>query len=909
MNCRKEFRDKNSMIRHIQQKHSCLFSADRPEVQELVMPNRAPMQNRARSPSTSTADHDEASDMNEVAYHDEAGFDFNAESSDLHAEPINMEDELKRLAVKVLLDLRSTSSLTGKAIERFESGCYNMLKQYSASVCQNVRCALEEKGMGLEEIREVLKSIEVKQDPFDKLKTIEDQLQYFKERYGLVIPESKFLGTRVDQRLDPKSNSFVSTIVTETFQYISIIETLKTLLSNKSFREQVFQERASTDDVLRSYVDGSHCKSHPYLQRHKNVLHILLFFDELEIANALGSKTIIHKLAAFFFQILNLPPEVSSKLSSIHLLALAFADDLKKEGAMDKVLTLLVLEMKKLSSEEGVQCEINGEVCILRAILVAVTADSLAAHDVLGFISTSARHFCRRCMVSRPEIRSCANAVGVTRTIEMHQGHVAEVTRQPNFRTQCGVKRSCILDNIPYFNCIDNNVFDIFHDLLEGVVPLVIKCVVGHYVKKKLFTSKEFNSKVSSFSYGVPDSRNKPSPNFTEHMFLGSARLSQNGTQYWCLIRTLPFLLGDFVKDHDEYMELIFLLQDALQIIFAFEVRPEDLDRLDSLIFKHHELFQKLFIDKNINQEIAPDDDFRESEEVDDVQGEDEDLAGDIQVREEQGETSGQRKGVKPPPKVYVTNKFHHMKHLPEMMSRFGPAIRMWCAKFEGRMKIFRQHSAICCNFRNPPKTMAQMFQLSNLKSIITEDGGFSVDFQKSGQNVVVKLSIHCESLLGAGLKENEIVHYTNSATLNGEDYRPGLFVTLPESTITRPNFAFISDVIVAEKALLLVVKPWANVGLSPKFNAFQVKPMPFCENLIINVLSLHNYRCIAPWTVGSKMRYSTPIGDTMTAKGKDVPNIMHPTGILVFVFWLLFGLCQFQSVSVLLGSSDVEGS
>lgn len=749
---------------------------------------------------------------------------------------------------------RSTSSLTGKAVERFETGCYNMLQQYSTSVCQSIRKALSEKGMSLEEIGEVLKDIKVQKDPFEKLRTIDDQLSYFKEHYGLVIPESKFLGTRVDQKLDPKSNSFVPALVVESFQYISVTETLKLLLSNKTYRDKVFQDRTSQDDVLRSYADGSHCKDHPYLKRHKNVVQILLFYDELEIANSLGSKTIIHKLAAFFFQILNLPPEEASKLASIHLLALAYADDLKKDEAMNKVLTLLVLEMKKLSSEEGVEIKLDGEIFILRAVLIAVTADSLAAHDVLGFISTSARHFCRRCMVSRPEIRLNANALGELRTFAKHLVHVAEVERNPKYRTECGVKRKCVLDEIPYFDCIDSNVFDIFHDLLHGVVPLVIKCVVGHYCKKKKFSPQDFNTRISAFSYGIPDSKNKPSPNFTEKILMGSANLSQTGTQYWCLIRTLPFLLADFVKEVDEYMKLIFLLQNSLQIIFAFEVTPRDLDRLENLIYDHNELFQKLFITTNVVQEVEINENETEleaEEDVDDVEpiGDQENQA-ELEQIVERPRDQNQNKKKEKPWKVNVTNKMHHIKHLPEMMLRFGPAIRMWCAKFEGRMKIFRQHAAICCNFRNPPKTMASMFQLSNLKSIIAEDEGFSVEY-RSNQEVVVSASIHSQTLIRAGLHVNDTVHYTNSATLNGEDYRPGLFVCLPESTLSRPRFGFISDVIVAKKALFLVVKPWMNIGLSRQFNAYQVRSQQFCENRVVNVEDLSNFRCIAPWTVG----------------------------------------------------------
>lgn len=73
----------------------------------------------------------------------------------------------------------------------------------------------------------------------------------------------------------------------------------------------MFVDRCSKDGVLRSYVDGSHCKEHPYLMRHQHVIHILFYFDELEIANALGSKTIIPKLGAFFF------PNIESTTGSV----------------------------------------------------------------------------------------------------------------------------------------------------------------------------------------------------------------------------------------------------------------------------------------------------------------------------------------------------------------------------------------------------------------------------------------------------------------------------------------------------------------------------------------------------------------------------------------------------------------
>ncbi|KAE8746249.1 hypothetical protein FOCC_FOCC007121 [Frankliniella occidentalis] len=352
---------------------------------------------------------------------------------------------------------------------------YGQKNMFSASVRHDLTSKLTEKGLAPTEIEQLLSSIDSLEDPFKHLRTIEDQLNYFSEKCGLVKPQQKYLDSRIDQRLNPSTNSYVQTQVPESFQSISVLGTLKSLLSNKKVRNRVFKDRVSHDGVLRSFVDGSKFKNHPFLLKHENVLHILLFYDELEIANGLGSKTIIHKLGVFLFQILNLPPEFSSALSSIHLLAFAHASDMKKPGAFKKVLTPFIHDMKKLSSDHGLP--FHDEDFVMRAILAALTADTLAAHDLLGFLGPGAKYFCRKCMVSRAEIRANANATGAPRTKEMHKQHVDEVLQHPSKSSDCGVKRDSPLDSVPFFSSVDQGVFDAFHDLLEGIVPLVLKLV------------------------------------------------------------------------------------------------------------------------------------------------------------------------------------------------------------------------------------------------------------------------------------------------------------------------------------------------------------------------------------------------------------------------------------------------
>ena len=55
----------------------------------------------------------------------------------------------------------------------------------------------------------------------------------------------------------------------------------------------------STGDLLSDYCDGTVYKNHPLLAKDPNFLEIILYYDELEVCNPIGSKRIIHKLGTF----------------------------------------------------------------------------------------------------------------------------------------------------------------------------------------------------------------------------------------------------------------------------------------------------------------------------------------------------------------------------------------------------------------------------------------------------------------------------------------------------------------------------------------------------------------------------------------------------------------------------------
>ncbi|KAK3928226.1 Uronate isomerase [Frankliniella fusca] len=780
LGCRKNFRDLTSMIRHITSTHKIIFETE--NNQDLQLQH---VQVSDDIEMDTCCEDDNTIDGSDDSIH----ASLEEEELDNEEDLGTIQEQLDRAAVKLLLGLRTKASLTGAAVE---------------SIKKRVTARLQEKGVTAEDAQEVLSELDTVADPFRRLRTIDQQLNYYEKHYGLVKPVQKVLGTRIDMRLDPATNCQVPTQVNNTFQYASIIQSLTTFLKNKKYRDIIFKNKQvpSNDNVLRSYADGTHFKNHPYIHNHEGVIQVILFFDELEIANSLGSKTIIHKLATFFGQVINLPPEVSSQLSSIFLVALAHADDLKKDDAMEKVLTPLILELKKLA--QGIEVEIDSVMYVIRAVLVVLTADTLAAHDILGFLGPGASCFCRRCMVTRAEVRQNANAVGALRTPEEHKRHLDQVKATPAFSTQCGVKKSCPLDQAPFFDCTSSNVFDAFHDVLEGVAPLDVKLVLRHFVcVQRLFSVKDLNNRIASFAYGIPDAKKKPSPNLTREMLLQSGgKLKQTGSQMWCLIRSLPFLIGDYVPEDSRHMQLIFCLQNIMQVIFSFEIKVADLDRMDEMIELHNQSFKELFVDAHgddfyieepfdnlLNNEL-------EEQAVDEPEGENayQNVYDRVQEGEEQQGIAGRAGAHRGPrrKKVHITNKLHHLKHYREMALAFGPPVRMWCAKFEGRMKIFRQHASICCNFKNPPMTMAKMFQLSSLTAMLG-NADESLDFQRGTVMSTINSS-HRELLKNEGLNDTDEVMYTNCATLNGEEYRPNLFVCLPGDPSTEIGFALMKD-------------------------------------------------------------------------------------------------------------------
>ena len=52
----------------------------------------------------------------------------------------------------------------------------------------------------------------------------------------------------------------------------------------------------SSDAVMRDICDGSFVKNHTLFQRYPNALQFIIYYDDIEVCNPLGSSAGTHKL-------------------------------------------------------------------------------------------------------------------------------------------------------------------------------------------------------------------------------------------------------------------------------------------------------------------------------------------------------------------------------------------------------------------------------------------------------------------------------------------------------------------------------------------------------------------------------------------------------------------------------------
>lgn len=488
------------------------------------------------------------------------------------------------------------------------------------------------------------------ENPFSCLNTETKRMKHFEKKWNIVEPVEHVLGVRFDVRRDRITGTYRQVPVNDKFMYVPIRGSLSSMFSNKELCNSFTEVKLQQEGLYRDISDGSYFKNHILFSHHEHALQIQLYYDDIETANALGSKKGVHKLGCVYFVLRNLSPKLNSVLMNIHLVALFHSEDLKKYG-FEPILKPLIDDLKILETE-GIQLPFLATP--VKGSVIQVTGDNLALHALFGFVeSFSATYCCRLCLTDKSQYQSVFSEdhPGLTlRTKDLHIEHVRVIQENPALKSTFGVKRDCPLNSLQFFHSSSNYAVDIMHDLLEGVVQYELKLVFQYLIRNSISLSS-LTERIHSFNYGYTQRKNRPSALKLDD---NSKDLGLNAIQSWCLVRNAPLIFGDLVEREDTCWQLLLLLIQIVNIVFSPTVSHGMTCYLKHLIFEHHTLFKSVFPEHN----LIP--------------------------------------------------KHHHMIHYPSAIRRIGPLIHIWCMRFEGKHNFFKRSVK---NFKNIAKTLVKKHQ------------------------------------------------------------------------------------------------------------------------------------------------------------------------------------------------------
>nr|XP_020474258.1 uncharacterized protein LOC109970793 [Monopterus albus] len=330
--------------------------------------------------------------------------------------------------------------------------------------------------------------------------------------------------------------------------------------------------------------------------------------------------------------------------------------------------------------------------------------------------------------------------------------HVTAALANPEDAHVFGVKRQCpISDSLSYFHATSGYPPDALHDLLEGIVPLEIALCLDVFVKKKYFSLQELNHSIHQFPYQWSDKTNSPQPippNFASRKSVGG-----NAHENWCLLRMLPFMIGDRVPEDDKAWEVLMTLKDVVELVMAPVHTDETLGYMESKISEHRHRYLDVF------------------------------------------------------PSSKLTPKHHFLEHYPQLTTMFGPLVALWTMRFEAKHRFFKRIVRQTGSFRNILMTMARKHQ-SMIAYHIHDDNSQRPAF------LVSRMTQVPVEMLKDSIKESFAkkfpgvvsVSLTSKVTILGRDYNVGMLLPFG-STGGLPDFGKIIQIIIVHESPIFVMK------------------------------------------------------------------------------------------------------
>lgn len=575
--------------------------------------------------------------------------------------------------------------------------------------------------------------------------------------------------------------------------FVPLKSLLENLLQHPSFGS-CFRSKLDTSDsdLLKDFSDGTRFQKHPIASSHdRNLIAMLLYCDDIELANPLGMKRGSKgKLTIFYVSFVNIEPSERSKVSNIFLLAVGKSKDLKSGEAKSMLLEDFISTVNDL--EKGCKLRtICGEETFF-GLLLAYCGDSLACHNVGGFkesFSKNVRLACRTCTVPTAEFHNFHFEIECPlRTQAQYEGQLLQLENADSKKmlvelsAQFGINSRSFLAQITHFSVLTDLLYDPMHILLEGVVTLELSLFSKFMVREASWlTLSQLNRALSEFCFHRHVSKSDYPRSFeSDFSFPCSASSS------YVLLLHFLFMTHDFIPEsllQEPHCECILLLCIISQLLLSPVISPDALGDVELLIARHNKLFVELYG----SEAFRP--------------------------------------------------KLHMLLHMTAQIRRFGPSHHHWTMRFESKNSLPK--SKKFWNFKNIPFSVADYFQMK-MSSDLWEGPGrpkLSGAYHKGPSEVGEPFNL-TPAFLPCGLDPNDVgkvavsvpFAYVFSVKISISD-------VIVSSKNDEPMFGEVHKIVFWGNQLFFIVHVLVKVTYTVHMNAFVLLRTP--HSLVVRPKSL----------------------------------------------------------------------
>lgn len=587
-----------------------------------------------------------------------------------------------------------------------------------------------------------------------------------------IEPKEIVLGNELTYKV--KNGELEMKEIPRTCVYVSILDTLQVMLTNKQFSKMAtsydFTQRQN--GIYFDVADGSFFQDNVLSIDDAPFFYIFIFQDALELCNPLGNRSGKHKVVMFYWSILNIHPRYRSRLSAIKLFAIVKRSVLDNYG-FEAVMDPFFKEIDTLSG--GVDFLIEGLKTKCYGKVVLCLGDTEGQQQIGGFkvgVGWSYRK-CRMCYATSGDVRNNFDTKTFTsREKETHANELESMDNSPNenVKNELGttfgiISRSCLF-RLNGFDVTKQLPHDIMHVVLEGVLPYECQLVLSVFMDQGLFKLDDINYRLRIFDFTYVDQRSKPEPLKKTVFVTGERKLKYSAENAKIFIKILPFLLADLVQTADPFYKFLLELCEIVAIVYSPVLSDGTVGYLEHLIRDHLANFKELFPEQN----LIP--------------------------------------------------KHHYLLEIPRLIKLFGPPIRYCCMRFEAMHKVFKSFARVI-DFKTMTVSLAKRYLTStceeheNIFSTQREDGPAHVltatDLEYFQNAFRQKMGDFCYSL--------------NWVKFYGTKYLPKKCVVAAGADKERelPVFGLIERVILSGDVVYLLLKMYFTESFSPSFSGYSV--------------------------------------------------------------------------------------